>query len=251
MLSNEFDKNIWWFKKTYTKLIAKGKSRGLDKTALNYYTEVHHIVPKCVNGTNEDKNLVLLTYREHVIAHMLLARIYNTIELKHVVNYMLSSKKNTIKIVSTKFIDEIKEASIAYIRELRKKQVGQRYSDSRKLNISKSILNKQQPITDETRGKISIAHGRRIMDPQGRIFPTIGKCAEANNTTRRIIDYNLKNRPESGYKYLDPPKVRRVIDPDGEVHSSIRACAIKYNRNGKTIKNWIENYPEFNYRYYE
>ena len=40
------------------------------------YSEKHHIIPKCEGGSNKRDNLVLLTYREHIIAHRLLIRIY-------------------------------------------------------------------------------------------------------------------------------------------------------------------------------
>lgn len=38
------------------------------------YHERHHIVPKCLGGTNEEKNLIDLFAREHFIAHKLLAQ---------------------------------------------------------------------------------------------------------------------------------------------------------------------------------
>lgn len=44
------------------------------------YVEVHHIIPKSMGGTNDDKNLVVLTGREHFIAHRLLFRIYANTE---------------------------------------------------------------------------------------------------------------------------------------------------------------------------
>lgn len=34
--------------------------------------ELHHIIPKCLDGTDDEYNLVLLTPREHYIAHFLL-----------------------------------------------------------------------------------------------------------------------------------------------------------------------------------
>lgn len=37
------------------------------------YSERHHIVPRCMGGTDEEENLIYLTYREHFIAHRLLA----------------------------------------------------------------------------------------------------------------------------------------------------------------------------------
>lgn len=40
------------------------------------YYENHHIVPKHMGGDNSKDNLVLLTFREHVLAHYLLWRIH-------------------------------------------------------------------------------------------------------------------------------------------------------------------------------
>ena len=55
----------------YEKLINKAKSRKLDT-----YKEIHHIVPKCLGGSDDKNNLVELTAREHFIAHLLLLKIY-------------------------------------------------------------------------------------------------------------------------------------------------------------------------------
>jgi hypothetical protein len=38
--------------------------------------EIHHIVPRCWDGEEEEYNLVKLTYREHYLAHYLLAKAY-------------------------------------------------------------------------------------------------------------------------------------------------------------------------------
>jgi hypothetical protein len=49
----------------------------LSKNNFNYiYYEEHHIIPKCLNGTNEKENLVLLTAKEHFVCHKLLTYIY-------------------------------------------------------------------------------------------------------------------------------------------------------------------------------
>ena len=58
--------------KIYTDLIQKG----LDRDAIEGYFEKHHIIPKCLGGTNKASNIVKLTAREHIIAHFLLVRIY-------------------------------------------------------------------------------------------------------------------------------------------------------------------------------
>ena len=60
----------------YSQLVLRGKKRGNIKKALPYYTESHHIIPRCLGGGNETSNLVLLTAREHFIAHRLLSKMY-------------------------------------------------------------------------------------------------------------------------------------------------------------------------------
>lgn len=40
------------------------------------YTEKHHIVPRSLGGSDDSTNLVVLTAREHCVAHLLLAKIH-------------------------------------------------------------------------------------------------------------------------------------------------------------------------------
>ena len=56
----------------YEKLIEKAKCR----VSLKGYTEKHHIIPKCMGGSNNTNNLVDLTPEEHYVAHQLLVKIY-------------------------------------------------------------------------------------------------------------------------------------------------------------------------------
>ena len=56
---------------------AKNRIKVRYKKLPNYvYYENHHVLPKCLNGTNNKDNLVLLTAREHYICHKLLTHIY-------------------------------------------------------------------------------------------------------------------------------------------------------------------------------
>lgn len=55
----------------YNKLIERAKNRLLE-----CYTEKHHVVPRCVGGDNSTDNLVILTAREHYVAHQLLVKMY-------------------------------------------------------------------------------------------------------------------------------------------------------------------------------
>lgn len=58
--------------KIYDNLIETRKKR---KTKSEFY-EKHHIIPKCLGGSDDKSNLVNLTPREHFVAHLLLAKIY-------------------------------------------------------------------------------------------------------------------------------------------------------------------------------
>ena len=60
------------YQKIYNDLINKRKLSPPE----NCYTERHHIIPVCMNGTNDKDNLVTLTAREHFVAHALLVKIY-------------------------------------------------------------------------------------------------------------------------------------------------------------------------------
>jgi hypothetical protein len=59
------------YEKIYTQLVERGISR-----TLICYTEKHHIVPRCMGGSDDSENLVELTPEEHYLAHQLLVKIY-------------------------------------------------------------------------------------------------------------------------------------------------------------------------------
>jgi hypothetical protein len=59
------------YQEHYDRLISRARNRKLD-----CYSESHHIIPRCMNGTDDKDNLVRLTAREHFIAHLLLVKIY-------------------------------------------------------------------------------------------------------------------------------------------------------------------------------
>jgi len=69
------------YEKVYYDLIQKAKDQNRKKEKNTYY-EAHHIVPKCLGGTGSysknkpHSNIILLTGREHFIAHLLLHKIY-------------------------------------------------------------------------------------------------------------------------------------------------------------------------------
>ena len=57
--------------KHYNLLMSKAQNRILDE-----YVESHHIIPRCMGGTDDINNLVDLTPEEHYLAHQLLVKMY-------------------------------------------------------------------------------------------------------------------------------------------------------------------------------
>ncbi len=57
-------------------IIKTGKKRGLTSRKKKGFHR-HHIKLKCLGGTNDVRNLVDLTYREHYIVHKLLTRVHS------------------------------------------------------------------------------------------------------------------------------------------------------------------------------
>lgn len=63
------------YNRIYNELIERSRNENRQKGCGIYY-ENHHIIPKCLGGEDTSENLVLLTAREHFIAHWLLTKIY-------------------------------------------------------------------------------------------------------------------------------------------------------------------------------
>jgi hypothetical protein len=66
MLNNSMN-----YKKHYENLMAKSKTRILEG-----YVEKHHIIPRCLGGTDDIANIAILKPEEHFLAHQLLVKMY-------------------------------------------------------------------------------------------------------------------------------------------------------------------------------
>jgi|SRR5579872_263241 len=63
------------YKTHYDALIQSRKLLGRVRGQSNY-CEQHHITPRCMGGSDNQSNLVMLTAKEHFLAHKLLVKIY-------------------------------------------------------------------------------------------------------------------------------------------------------------------------------
>lgn len=63
------------YKRIYESIIQKARNEDRKKGNGIYY-ESHHIIPKCLGGSDKKDNRVLLTAKEHFVCHKLLTKIY-------------------------------------------------------------------------------------------------------------------------------------------------------------------------------
>lgn len=128
----------------YNALIEKAKTQNrikLKKTDLNYvYYENHHILPRCLNGSDNEDNLILLTLKEHYVAHKLLTYIYPNHRKIVVAYHMMTYLTRYNKYVSSKDIE---------------------------LAIK---LKKETIVSKEKRNKLSIVHKGKPSHNKGKIM---------------------------------------------------------------------------------
>lgn len=156
------------YQKIYNDLITRAQNRILSE---DVYSEVHHIIPKCMNGSNDKENLVRLLPEEHFIAHQLLVKIYPDVtNLILAFGYMSSKtygKKNKIygwlRRKLGKKMSEINKGKKriftpehkAKLAESNRRRKG-KYSEEHKRKISKSLKGRPGRIPSlETRIKLS------------------------------------------------------------------------------------------------
>lgn len=136
------------YEKIYNQLIKRSREENRQKTKDNYYEE-HHIIPKCIGGTNEKFNLVLFTAREHFVAHWILTRIYpnepgiifawnsfcmrlgNPSTHKENLNHEVTSRKYEI---ARKKVVALMKTNINPFREYNKTLFGTTYINNGKIN---------------------------------------------------------------------------------------------------------------------
>jgi hypothetical protein len=85
------------------------EARNIQKVDGEYF-ENHHIIPKSKGGDNTKENLVLLTAREHFLAHKLLWIIYRDRSSALGFHKMCSVTKNQKRVVNSKDYEEAREA---------------------------------------------------------------------------------------------------------------------------------------------
>lgn len=98
------------YRKHYNLLIEKARSS--PKLEGEYY-ENHHVIPRSLGGTDAQDNLVSLTFRQHYVAHHLLYKIYQYVDLAQAYKlgcafFLMSKSNNGTRNTNSRLYDQAK-----------------------------------------------------------------------------------------------------------------------------------------------
>ena len=121
------------------------------------YHERHHILPKCLGGTNDENNLIDLFAREHYVAHELLAKENPHNQALNFVWALMSSRiENKTGEKCIKNAEEYEVAKKALSEFLSVNRKGKKFTDEHKNNLSKAL--KGRVFTEEWKENIRKNH---------------------------------------------------------------------------------------------
>ena len=192
------------------------------------YHERHHIIPKCLGGTNDKENLIDLFAREHFIAHKLLAK-------ENPDNNSLTYAWSCMAFVKRDDIDryeltpeEYEEAKIAMSNACKGENnqfYGKRHSEETRMKMRKSHVSENATLAKLT--EEDVINILKMMCSDGCKYDR-KNIAETSDVTRR----NIKNKTRWGYLYEQYPELYNFPELPQRHSKSIR------NKSGVVGVSW-------------
>ena len=238
----------------YMQLIQRCQS--MTNEELSGYNEKHHILPKCMGGTNDKSNLVLMPVRYHIMAHIILVEIYpENFKLNYAIQLMFYSSlpklKNVIdKHFSTRTISRIKRESVLNRSGENHPVFGNTKSDEYKQNFIKRYTGSNNP------------RAKSVISPGGIIYNSIKDAAKGENVAYSTLtkwlcgessnhgwsyfktekyDFSNRNVEKSSKKVMSPDKISYVSIKEASLKTGIPYTTLRYWLSGRTKDNhgWI------------
>lgn len=183
------------YQRIYDSIIYRAKSRKLD-----CYVENHHIIPKCMGGSNEPSNIVSLTPEEHLLCHTLLVRIYrgHNFEYKLAAAVLMMCRESPTQNGGRTKLSLYGNAR----RQVSKAMMGKKKSPETIKRMSES--KKGRPVSDEQKEKLSNALKKHHAD-NPRTVSNSSKEAISKALTGRTLSLETKQ------KIAESMRLRKLI----------------------------------------
>lgn len=240
------------YEKIYNQLIERARQR----TFVDGYTEIHHIIPKSEGGTDEKDNLVELTGREHFVAHKLLW-MDNPTNFSRAATYHMMSNHRGIKWGATYesarkvFVGENHPLRQSDIREKQLEAVmGKPKSEEHRKKISEALkgkpkskesIEKMKANLGDRSGKNNSNYGKgRPLMGDGVEYVNAQQASEILGCTKQNIGYRCKSDSQKwkDWYYLDGKISReyKLSKPiKGRNHSEETKETIRKARTGQKL----------------
>lgn len=181
------------YQKIYNDLISRAQAR----EPLSEYKETHHIIPRCMGGSDDKENLVELTGREHFIAHWLLCKIYDAPGLKKAFGLMCLTGKNRSYKISSQLYElgrrRLSEAAVGREVSIETREKISRALKGRKFT-KEHLARMRKPKTEEAKKNIAAAKVGVLNPMYGTISPT--RDVPHTKETRDLISLRTKQSIE-------------------------------------------------------
>lgn len=167
------------YEKLYFKFIEKWKSQEIE---IGTYTEKHHIIPRHCGGSDNESNLLVLTYKQHTFAHRLLWKSFGYKE----------------DLAAWKLMSSIEESKKFILCSMAGSIGGKTNRDS---GHASRMGKKQGPITGRSNvdsGHLDDIRGLINKEDQRERARLLGKENAENGVLDRAREIAIKNRKENG-----------------------------------------------------
>jgi len=200
------------YQKIYDNIIAKAKSENRIKLRKNregyVYYDNHHIIPACLNGSDEQSNRQLLTDKEHYVCHKLLTYIYKGNRKLACAFHKMTYSKNGNHIKSSRDYVYAKELmrNTPISEETRQKLSKATKGKSKSLEHRKKIglKSKGRKHTEESKEKQRKAQtGKKASKETRQKLSNLGKGRKASKKCRAALLKAVTGRKKSKEELID------------------------------------------------
>lgn len=197
------------------------------------YVEKHHIIPKCLGGTNGKENIVALTARQHFVCHLLLTKMNDDHRLKFAFFAMSLTNHNQNRNY------RMNSSTYEYLKKCNS-------AASTKRNLQRKYPKGFVVIYDPTTGeeknhyKGEIPKNWKLGSPKtsaAMIGKNIGKIYYYNPATMDVKSLNISDIIPEGYKKGNPKA-------NSSDNSRVRGSKWFHNKNTGERLRLVDNIPE-------
>lgn len=220
--------------KIYQNLIHSAKTH----PKIDQYKEKHHIIPKCLGGDNTKENLIMLTAKQHYLAHWLLYKIYKTPKLAYAWHSMCRiGKGQESRLINARLFEYARKNHSIVLRNeqlgnknhfygrIHSEDTKQQISNKNKGKIYKNKTQIEQWIESVAKKKKSIDHRAKISRPGFRMIKN------------KITGENLRIRMEDIINY----DTNIWVNPSSLKQKRDTCIYCKLNSTAGNIKRWHNN----------